>query len=650
MTGPSDGYLHRTAIPTYHFQSSLPRLPVPKLDKSLERYAYFAEPLVPAAQLEATRGRVRAFARAEGVALQAELERRAAATYSSFISAPWFDMYLRDRRPLMLNHNPHLGFVDEPGVGRMEQAARAARLIDASVAFYRTLRDAELEPDVFHTKPKLTHSVGWELMVAALPSPVAFYGAAACGAYPLDMSQYGSLFESTRIPRPGRDELRKARDLPTPARHVAVQCGSRFWQLQVVGADGRSLGAEAIERGLREILARSEPPGTANPAAASPPPPPLGALTSLPRDEWAAARAAIEESCVEARDALGAIDSALFAVCLEHAAPEGAVETNRTFLHGDGTNRWFDKSFQLLVCANGRAAVNFEHSWGDGVAVLRYFNEVHAYACALPGGGRQGSAKRRRGAPAPVRELRLAASLPPEVAAAVPRAVERARHQISKNAVQIVESEAIGSAFAKSNALSPDGLMQMTLQLAHHRLHGCQASTYESASTAAFKHGRTETIRAATPESAALCRAFADPASSAAEREAALRRAVDTHSRVTRDALVGNGVDRHLFALRELAAELHGAPPEALNDETYAAFSKIIISTSTLNSDALADGGFGPVNEQCYAAGYGIRPEGCRYVLRSERPDVPDFAAAIRAAQADIREALRTGDPAAAKS
>ena len=25
---------------------------------------------------------------------------------------------------------------------------------------------------------------------------------------------------------------------------------------------------------------------------------------------------------------------------------------------------------------SGQTAVNFEHSWGDGVAVLRYFNEV----------------------------------------------------------------------------------------------------------------------------------------------------------------------------------------------------------------------------------------------------------------------------------
>ena len=38
--------------------------------------------------------------------------------------------------------------------------------------------------------------------------------------------------------------------------------------------------------------------------------------------------------------------------------------------------RWFDKSFSLIVTKGGLSAVNFEHAWGDGVAVLRFFNEV----------------------------------------------------------------------------------------------------------------------------------------------------------------------------------------------------------------------------------------------------------------------------------
>ena len=38
--------------------------------------------------------------------------------------------------------------------------------------------------------------------------------------------------------------------------------------------------------------------------------------------------------------------------------------------------RWFDKNHTLIINKDGNAAVNFEHSWGDGVAVLRFFNEI----------------------------------------------------------------------------------------------------------------------------------------------------------------------------------------------------------------------------------------------------------------------------------
>lgn len=38
--------------------------------------------------------------------------------------------------------------------------------------------------------------------------------------------------------------------------------------------------------------------------------------------------------------------------------------------------RWFDKSFSVVMLGDGVTGINFEHSWGDGVAVLRYFNDV----------------------------------------------------------------------------------------------------------------------------------------------------------------------------------------------------------------------------------------------------------------------------------
>lgn len=46
--------------------------------------------------------------------------------------------------------------------------------------------------------------------------------------------------------------------------------------------------------------------------------------------------------------------------------------------------RWFDKSFSLIVTRDGLAGLNFEHSWGDGVAVLRFFQDIYAETTKKP--------------------------------------------------------------------------------------------------------------------------------------------------------------------------------------------------------------------------------------------------------------------------
>ena len=47
-----------------------------------------------------------------------------------------------------------------------------------------------------------------------------------------------------------------------------------------------------------------------------------------------------------------------------------------TLIHFSLQFRWFDKSVSLLMTSKGDAAVNFEHSWGDGVAVMSLFNAM----------------------------------------------------------------------------------------------------------------------------------------------------------------------------------------------------------------------------------------------------------------------------------
>jgi len=77
--------------------------------------------------------------------------------------------------------------------------------------------------------------------------------------------------------------------------------------------------------------------------------------------------------------------------------------------------------------------------------------------------------------------------------------------------------------------------------MAYYKLAGGKtASTYEACSTAAYKHGRTETIRSATIATAKACQLFHQPASTNAELMSALHECSDKHNQLTKEAVMGS--------------------------------------------------------------------------------------------------------------
>ena len=65
----------------------------------------------------------------------------------------------------------------------------------------------------------------------------------------------------------------------------------------------------------------------------------------------------------------------------------------------------------------------------------------------------------------------------------------------------------------------------------------------------------------------------------------------------------------------------------------------IILSTSTLNSEALAGGGFGPVNDDCYAIGYGIRSYGSEARVMTYSKDSQGFVDSLESAMKEMADA-----------
>ena len=76
--------------------------------------------------------------------------------------------------------------------------------------------------------------------------------------------------------------------------------------------------------------------------------------------------------------------------------------------------------------------------------------------------------------------------------------------------------------------------------MAYYRQNGKHAATYESCSTAAFKNGRTETIRPCTVATVACAEAF-EPSHNASvgEMKSLLKESSDMHNKLTKEAAMG---------------------------------------------------------------------------------------------------------------
>uniref|UniRef100_A0A8C6ZRT3 Choline/carnitine acyltransferase domain-containing protein n=1 Tax=Nothoprocta perdicaria TaxID=30464 RepID=A0A8C6ZRT3_NOTPE len=219
-------FVHRSTIPTMHFQDSLPRLPIPKLEHTLKRYLAAQEPLLDDKQYRNTRRIAKEFEKGAGKRLHRELvELDEKNTHTSYISDPWFNMYLSAREPVVLNFNPFISLTPDPREAYNNQLVRATNLIISSIKFLKSLKHNYLRPDIYYGDPKWSESKLFKNFIRLLPTSVSWYGAYMVNAYPLDMSQYSRLFRSSRIPKLNKDELFTSEC----SRHLLVMRNGHFY-------------------------------------------------------------------------------------------------------------------------------------------------------------------------------------------------------------------------------------------------------------------------------------------------------------------------------------------------------------------------------------------------------------------------------------
>lgn len=624
--GSSDSeYLHKSIVPTMHFQKSLPRLPIPKLEDTVKKYLNAQRPLLDDEQFRKTEQLALNFQNGVGKQLHEELVQQDKQNkHTSYISGPWFDMYLCARDPIVLNFNPFMSFTPDPKPEFNNQLVRATNMTVSAMRFLKTMRAGYLEPEIFHLNPAKSDTQRFRKLIRFVPSSLSWYGAYMVNAYPLDMSQYFRLFNSTRIPKLNKDELVS----DEKARHLLVLRNGNFYAFDVLDKEGSIVNASEIKAHLNYILSDNAPA----------PEFPLGYLTSEDRNTWAIMRQKLIDNGNQ--EALHKVDSAVFCLCLDDFPVKDRLHLSYNMLHGSASNRWYDKSFSIIMTKDGTAAINFEHSWGDGVAVLRFQNEVFKDSTEQP-------AVSPQSAPAAVDSgkavQKLTFHLDDSLKAAVTDAKKKFDALVGSLTIATMEFKRGGKEFLKTQKLSPDAISQLSFQMAFLRQYGQTTATYESCSTAAFKHGRTETIRPASLYTKKCSEAFVKNSSkhNAAELREMLNACSKYHGQLTKEAAMGQGFDRHLFALRYLAAGKGVSLPELYQDPAYARINHNILSTSTLTSPAVQLGGFAPVVPDGFGVGYGVHDDwiGCNVSAYPAR-DVQQFVQCVHQSLEDIFKVL----------
>ncbi|XP_045164970.2 carnitine O-palmitoyltransferase 2, mitochondrial-like isoform X2 [Mercenaria mercenaria] len=639
----SNDYIHESIVPSDHFQKSLPRLPIPKLEQTCERYLASQAVLQTEQEHASTKQLVDEFLKGEGKELHEQLVQRDQQNkHTSYISEPWFDMYLKDRRPLSLTHNPFITFTDDPRPEYMDQLVRATNLVVSSLRFMKTYRANLLEPDVYHLNPKKSDTLQFRKFVRMLPQAISFYGAYWYKAFPLDMSQYPNLYNSTRIPKHDKDVL----FTDSSAKHMLVIRKGHMYLFDAIDRDGNIVSPETIMSHIKYILNDPRPP---NEYA-------LGVLTTMERDKWSTVRtqlcnagdmneSAFFSSGVMNEGYMKLVDSALFVLALDDTTPEDPNEITRNFLHGDGTNRWFDKSFSLILTKDGRAAVNFEHAWGDGVAVLRYFNEVWKESTTKPF-VHPSTVPSNVDSALTVQNIEFA--LDPKLKEYIDEARTTYATKCSSLDVDHLEYDKFTKECLKKQKLSPDAILQLVIQMAYYKQYNKTVATYESCSTAAFRHGRTETIRSATHATKKACEMFNQQNNtySVGDLREALEQSSKYHGQLTKEAAMGQGWDRHLFAMKYYAAQ-EGTVPMLYQDPGYTNINHIILSTSTLSSPSVVIGGFGAVTHNGYGVGYAVENERIGFNVTNYPPEtnVHEFIECLKESLDDINAVFEGRNP-----
>uniref|UniRef100_A0A1I8AGS1 Carn_acyltransf domain-containing protein n=1 Tax=Steinernema glaseri TaxID=37863 RepID=A0A1I8AGS1_9BILA len=492
----------------------LPNVPVPALKDTVVRYLETVKPILSDDEYEEVKEKAMKFLREEGPKLQMYAKMMYWVT-DNYVTGFWEKYaYLYNRECLLVNTSvAHCDLIEDIPANQAVRAAQVCYIEGQSMVGI----------DKQRIKP-----VGNGLV---------------------STTHYDNLYAGTRIPGQEVDQNVNY----GVVRHVAVLCRGCFYKVHLCDARGKAYTPAELADVFKDLLRRRD---THSDGEAQ-----LAALTTDKRDSWHKIRNDYFLSDPQNRAALEMIESSAFMITLEGhedydyvpEKPEVLDNFLRNMLTGDGTNRWADKSLNYIVAKNGRCGGTTEHSTGDG-AEFDHIMENFVYIANKvleidPNVEDIYAEKEWRADP----KLQLAERFAFNVNESLKSEIDRclSTYSVLRDDVDFAATVFTdwGKNKIKEGRCSPDGFLQMAIQLASYRDQGKFNLTYESASQRFYANSRTETLRTVSDDSCNFVKAMEDPSCSKSERLRLLRKACESHVQRNKDCMTGKGVDRHLFVL-----------------------------------------------------------------------------------------------------
>ena len=304
------------------FTDTLPSLPIPPLDVTLDQYIACLKPLLqhnPQALSQAI-AYVEDFRNTTGPILQSKLiefsnnntDKTNEWPNTHWLEKTWDTLaYLSDRVPLPLNVNC-MGTLFEC-TGTNYPTWRCGAVLHGLLRFDQSIRNGTLSPESLDGK----------------------------GKTPLCMYQYSRLFRHSRVPTtPTQDEWINY----TESKHICVNVNHRWYQFTVIQKDGTLLTASECVRELDIIKRLAQEDDNNNVYN-----PNLCSMTCGNRTDWHYNRLALSDSNSTACTTLLQIESAIFHISLSSSTPETPTDLMNLGCTGNGRDVWMDKSFTMIV-------------------------------------------------------------------------------------------------------------------------------------------------------------------------------------------------------------------------------------------------------------------------------------------------------------